>query len=171
MGGSEGAMIVAMAAPLVPETRGVVLLSGGGGLTFGEEVVQSASAQMLESGMPPEKVEQEADAMRQFMTTFAKDPTPYKEWGSDGRLARNTHLWWAHAVNLRLSTPLLQTPAPLLILHGRSDQGTPYRSAELLLQTLTFSHKTNLEFRPYSGGHSPPEEEVLKAVEWAVERF
>ncbi|MCA9775212.1 MAG: hypothetical protein KC800_00790 [Candidatus Eremiobacteraeota bacterium] len=169
LGGSEGAMIAAMTAPLLPETRGVVLMSGGGGLTFGEEVVESAGRQMLDSGMEPDKVDEEKVAMRSFLLGLAKNPTPYEEWGSDGKLARNTYLWWAHAVKLRLSDSLRRVEAPILILHGISDQGTPFRSTEILLEELTYSGKTDVEFQPYDGGHSPPPERIWEALFWALE--
>lgn len=171
LGGSEGAMIAAMTAPLLPETRGVVLMSGGGGLTFGEEVVESAGQQMSLSGMEPDKVEQEKAAMRRFFAGLAKNPTPYEEWGSDSKLARNTYLWWAHAVKLRLSNSLQRVQAPILILHGLSDSGTPYRSAEILIEELTFAGKQDVELRPYEGGHSPPPEKIREALDWALERL
>ena len=157
-----------VAAPLLPETRAVVLLSGGGGMTFGEEVVEGAGRQMLESGMSPEEAEKETESLRQFLYDLAKNPTPDKEWGSDGKLARNTYLWWAHAARLRLAISLRRVQAPMLILHGRDDRGTPYRSAELLLEELSFAGKSNVSFRPYQGGHTPPEEEILSALNWAV---
>jgi pimeloyl-ACP methyl ester carboxylesterase len=171
VGGSEGAMIAALTAPLLPETRAVVLLSGGGGLTFGEEVVEGAARQMLDSGMDPEKVEEEIAAMREFLANIGKNPDPYREWMSDGKLVRNTYLWWAHAVPLRLTTSLQRISAPVLVLHGRSDLGTPYRSAEMMMEELSFSGKTNFEFRPYDGGHTPPGEEMLGALKWAVEQL
>ena len=40
-GGSEGSMVAAMLAPLVPETRAVLLFSSGGGSDFGAEVKAS----------------------------------------------------------------------------------------------------------------------------------
>lgn len=171
IGGSEGAMIAAMAAPLFPETRGVVLLSGGGGMTFGEEVVQGAGRQMAESGMESAEVEKEMEAMRGFLAGLAKESTPYKEWGSDEKLARNTYLWWAHASQLRLSTPLSRVDAPILILHGRDDLGTPFRSAEILTEELLFNGRTRVELRPYEGGHSPPEEKILEALDWVSQRL
>ena len=168
VGGSEGAMIAAMTAPLLPETRGVVLMSGGGGLTFGEEVVESAGQQMSDSGMEQDLVEQEKAAMRRFLAGLAENPTPYEEWGSDGKLARNTYLWWAHAVKLRLSNSLQRVRAPILILHGVSDSGTPFRSAQILMEELAFAGKSDVEFRAYDGGHSPPPEEIRKALDWAL---
>jgi pimeloyl-ACP methyl ester carboxylesterase len=171
LGGSEGAMIAAMTAPLLPETRGVVLMSGGGGLTFGEEVVESAGRQMLDSGLDPKKVEEEKVAMRGFLAGLAQNPTPYEEWGSDGELARNTYLWWAHAVRLRLSNSLQRVEAPILILHGLSDEGTPFRSAEILMEELKFAGKSGVQFRSYDGGHSPPPEEIQEALNWALQRL
>jgi pimeloyl-ACP methyl ester carboxylesterase len=171
VGGSEGAMIAALTAPLLPETQAVVLLSGGGGLTFGEEVVEGAARQMLDSGMEPENVEKEIAAMREFLANISENPDPFKEWMSDGKLVRNTYLWWAHAVPLRLTTSLQRVEAPVLVLHGRSDLGTPYRSAEMMMEELSFAGKTNIEFRPYEGGHTPPNDEILKALDWAAERL
>ena len=132
---------------------------------------ESAGGQMLDSGMEPDQVEEEKVAMRSFLLGLTKNPTPYEEWGSDGKLARNTYLWWAHAVKLRLSDSLRRVEAPVLVLHGISDQGTPFRSTEILLEELTYSGKTDVEFQPYDGGHSPPPERVQEALDWALERL
>jgi len=166
VGGSEGAMVAAMTAPLLPEVEAVVLLSGGGGLSFAEEVLEGAGRQMLESGMPEAEVDQRLVEMREFMRDVGDDPSPYKEWMSDGKLVRNTHLWWAHAVDLRLTTALERVQAPVLLVHGRSDTGTPVRSAELLIEELTAKGKLNIELRLYDGGHAPPREKVTEALRW-----
>ena len=168
-GGSEGAMIAAMTAPLIPETRAVLLLSGGGGLTFAEEVLESVRMQMTGAGATEKEVEQRLSQMRQQMELIRQQPDPNREWMSDGGLVCNTHLWWARALPLRLATSLARVEAPILIVHGRADTSTPLASAEKLKETL--EGKLGLEYRTYDGGHSPPLEVLQSALTWLVERL
>ena len=71
-------------------------------------------------------------------------------------------------MKLRLSNSLQRVRAPILILHGVSDSGTPFRVAQILMEELAFAGKSDVWFRAYDGGHSPPPEEIRKALDWAL---
>lgn len=154
-GGSEGGVIAAMAAPLIPETRAVVLLASAGGLTFGEELLHL---------MPPS---QHAE-MHVMYEKVRQEPLPSREWLSDGKLARNTWLWWSKALPVAAVRSLLRTDAPILMVHGTTDGATPLESAERLAAEFARAGKGNLEFRRYPGGHSPPPEVIEEALLWML---
>lgn len=171
LGGSEGAMIAALASPLLEQTQGVVLLSAGGGLSFAEEILLGVRQQMLASGADEGAVEQQMQVMRDVMEEMRDNPTPFKEWGSDGDLARNTYLWWSQAMPLRLSIPLLQSQVPLLIFQGEDDVGTPLESGLALKQQLQEGGREHFEFRTYKGGHAPPTEVLQASLQWLISKL
>jgi len=171
LGGSEGAMLAALSAPLIPETRAVVLISGGGGDTFAEEIDQIVSGQMRQSGAPASKIEEQTKAFRQLCQQVHAEPTTLKEWGSDGKLARNTHLWLSRAEDLAIYRPLLRVDVPILVVHGAQDASTPLHSAQKLEQIFREHGKSNLQLRIEEGdGHAPSAQSLQRTLEWAIQR-
>ncbi|MFN8611759.1 MAG: prolyl oligopeptidase family serine peptidase [Vulcanimicrobiota bacterium] len=164
LGGSEGAMLAGLSAPLIPETKAVVLISGGGGDSFAEEIVQMMSSQ----GAPPAQTEQFLALCRQSHI----EPSTTKEWGSDGKLARNTHLWLSRAEDLTLYRPLLRVDAPILVIHGGQDKSTPVHSAQRLKQIFAEAGKTNLELRiEAEDGHGPSADSMRRTLDWVITRL
>ncbi len=164
LGGSEGAMLAGLAAPLVPETRGVVILSGGGGITFAEEITEMMRS--LGAG------EAQLAEFAALCSAVHREPTTLKEWGSDGKLARNTHLWLSRAEDLAIWRPLLRVDAPILVVHGGKDESTPVRSAERLHEVFKTAGKTNLELRiEDEDGHSPSAGSLERTMEWVLARL
>lgn len=139
VGGSEGAMLAGLTAPLIPGTRAVALISGGGGDTFAEEVTQM----MRDQGAG----EKQLGEFRQLCEQVHQQPTTTREWGSDGKMARNTHLWLSRAEDLAIYRPLLRVQAPILIVHGAADKSTPVHSAEKLQEIFQQAGHTNLQLR------------------------
>jgi len=159
LGGSEGAMLAGLAAPLVPETRGVVILSGGGGVTFAEEIAEM----MASMGAGPKQIE----GFRELCRQVHREPTTLKEWGSDGKLSRNTHLWLSRAEDLAIWRPLLRVDVPILVVHGGKDESTPVRSAQRLAEIFRAEGKTNLELRiEAEDGHAPSAGSMDRTFEW-----
>ena len=76
-GGSEGGAVAAMGAPLIPETRAVIIWSSGIGLPVG---------QMIRSALPP-AVQTEAD--RVFAEARA-NPAADRQWGGASYLGGPT---------------------------------------------------------------------------------
>ena len=164
LGGSEGAMLAGLTAPLIPETKAVVLISGGGGDTFAEEIAQMMSSQ----GAPQAQVEQFQALCRQTHI----EPTTTKEWGSDGKLARNTHLWLSRAEDLAIYRPLLRVDTPILVVHGAQDKSTPLHSAQRLNQWFQEAGKTNLELRiEAQDGHGPSAQSMQRTLHWVTTKL
>lgn len=164
VGGSEGAMLAGLTAPLIPETRAVVLISGGGGDTFAEEITQMMQAQ----GAPPQQLEQFQELCRQVH----QEPTTRQEWGSDGKMARNTHLWLSRAEDLAIYRSLLRVEAPVLVVHGAADKSTPLHSAQKLLELFQQAGHTNLELRiEKEDGHSPSAQSMEATLDWVIDKL
>ena len=172
VGGSEGGMLAGLLAPLVPETRGVVILSSGGGLSFGEELRLMIAAQMRSQGAPPEKVDLELRKLEEVFQQARREPSTTREWGSDGKLARNTHLWLSQALDLNIWRSLLGFRGPILVVHGTADASTPVESARELERRFREAGRSNLELRLDPGGqHGPRPEVIQESLDWVVERL
>lgn len=171
LGGSEGAMIAGMSAPMVPDLKALVLISAGGGTTFGEAVLGSIRQHMEGSGMKGEVLETALAGVRRETTQMMSEPVINKEWASDGELVRCTYKWWASAWNLKLSTPLMSVDSPILAIHGNHDRNIAVACASLLESRLLEAGKENFELRTYDGGHAPTEEAMSEALDWVVARL
>lgn len=171
LGGSEGAMVAALAAPLCTDLKGVVLLSGGGGGTFGQEVLNSVQNFMVESGATESEIRARLQSMRQQMEEIRREPVWSKEWLSDGELSRNTYLWWAAAWDLQLKIPLMRVTHPVLAWQGESDRSVRPESGYALAEAMRVSGKNNFEFRTYPGEHAPPPEVLTASLDWILRRF
>ncbi|MBX3172767.1 MAG: prolyl oligopeptidase family serine peptidase [Candidatus Eremiobacteraeota bacterium] len=164
VGGSEGAMLAALSAPLIPETRAVALISGGGGDTFAEEITQMMRAQ----GAPDGQLKQ----FQELCAQVHQEPTTTREWGSDGKMARNTHLWLSRAEDLAIYRPLLRAEAPILVVHGAADQSTPLHSAEKLQEIFQEAGHQNLQLRiEKEDGHSPSAQSMEATLEWVIDKL
>ncbi len=164
VGGSEGAMLAGLTAPLIPENRAVALISGGGGDTFAEEILQTMQSQ----GAKKEQLQQFQDLCAQSH----REPTTLKEWGSDGKLARNTLLWLSRAEDLAIYRPLLRVDTPILIVHGAVDKSTPVHSAQKLQEIFARAGHTNLTLRIESeDGHAPSAQSMDSTLEWVVDKL
>lgn len=131
-GGSEGGATVAMLAPLVPETKAVIVFSSGIGLPVGDLIRKALPAPFAAEA---EGIFREAKAA----------PTGEKRWGGA------SYRWWADAVDLLPARSLLQTPAPTLLIHGSRDQSAPIVSARATRDLFAAAGNGNLTYREYEG--------------------
>lgn len=170
-GGSEGAMVAALAAPLCQDLKALVLFSGGGGGIFGNEVLGSIRMSMESGGANEAAITARMDEMARQLEEIRREPVSTKEWLSDGELSRSTYRWWAQAWGIQLSLPLLKVEAPILALQGFSDENVPAASAELLAEKMKAAGRENFHLRTYQGGHGPPDEVVTESLDWALQQL
>lgn len=170
-GGSEGAMIAAMTAPLVPETEAVLLFSGGGVLNFGQEVKLGIAHQMRVGGASESDIEQQADTIERQWAEVVDNPSHQQEWGSDGELARNTYLWWANAIPIALHRPLLQVTDPIRVYQGSRDDQVRPELSQGLSRLFHQANRTNLELVMYDGEHVPSAEVITEGLNWLAEKL
>lgn len=172
VGGSEGGMLAGLLAPLVPEARAVVILSSGGGMSFDEEIQRMVAGYLTSQGAPPEKVAEELRKLQEVFQRARREPSTTHEWGSDGKLARNTFLWLSRALDLSIWRALLAFRGPVLVVHGTADASTPVESARELQRRFLEAGRSNLELRLDPGGqHGPRPEVIEESLNWVVERL
>ncbi len=132
MGASEGGAVAAMLAPLVPETAAVIVLSSGIGVPVGELIRAAVPAPVA------------SEAPRIFAEARA-NPTGQRRWGGA------SYRWWADAVGVTPAVMLLQTSAPILLIHGTRDQFAPVATARATRDLLARQGRANLTYREYDG--------------------
>lgn len=131
-GGSEGGAIAAMLAPLVPETRAVIVWSSGIGQPVGA---------MIRAALPPQ-IQAEAD---RIFSEARGNPTPDRQWGGA------SYRWWADALDTVPARSLALTPSPALVIHGTRDQSAPVASARATRDLVRAAGKANFTYREYEG--------------------
>lgn len=170
-GGSEGAMIVSLTAPLCQDLVALVLFSGGGGTIFGDEVLAGMRKGMEAAGADQAAISARLQAVAEQLAAIREEPLSSKEWLSDGELARNTYRWWAQAWDLQMALPLLRVEAPILSLHGVDDESVLVAGSYLLAEKMKDAGRENFQLRTYQGGHGPPTEVITESLDWIVGRF
>lgn len=129
-GGSEGGAVAAMLAPLVPETRAVVIRSSGIGVPVGE---------LIKAAVPPSIAAQVGAVLAEAKT----NPTGEKRFGGA------SYRWWADAADLVPARALLQTDIPVLLIQGSRDQFAPVETARATRDLFAAAGKQNLTYREY----------------------
>ena len=131
-GGSEGGAIAAMLAPLIPETRSVIIFSSGIGVSV-SDLIRSAIPVPVAAQLPA--ILKEAKA----------NPSPTKRFGGA------SYRWWAEAADIIPARLLLQTDAPILFIHGTRDQFAPLSAARATQTMFIEAGKNNLVYREFEG--------------------
>lgn len=151
VGGSEGGLVAEMAAPLVGETSAVVAIASGEGMPMRELLPIQMAAEMRQSGASSSAVDAHLADVRKQMDEFRQNPTPWKQWGSDGKVAVNTWRWWDSILDVRALNALEQVDAPILIVQGADDVQCPLESARIIEERFAALKKHNLTLRRYPG--------------------
>lgn len=155
-GGSEGGAVAAMAAPLIPEVRAVIVWSSGIGQPVGE---------MIRSVLPP-PMQQEAP---RIFEEARDNPTGGRQWGGA------SYRWWADAVDLVPARSLVQARAPILLVHGGRDRSEPVASARATDELMRAAGRPHFTYREYpdydhfmvdSAGVDHRAEVVAEIAEW-----
>ncbi len=131
MGGSEGGAVAAMLAPLVPETRAVVIVSSGIGVSV---------ADLIRSAVPPPVAAQ----LNSVLAEAKANPT------SEKRFAGASYHWWAEAADVTPAAMLLQTDVPILLIHGARDQFAPVATARATRDLISAAGRRNLTYWEYA---------------------
>ena len=150
-GASEGGQIAALTAPLVPETAMIAMLASGGGLTMAEELPIAFQRLLRRQGATEEQILQKKAELESQYALIKADPTPWKEWLSDGNFARNTYRYWDSILWVKAMPLLEKMDIPMLLVHGTEDTSCPIESSEALVARFNSLGKTNLTFLKYPG--------------------
>ena len=153
-GGSEGVPVAAWAASLVPETKALVLLGGGGSYTFR----QCLEAEWAATGQPVEKLRSELN----LVTVQAPADHPF---------LGHSVAWWRDILPLREDIFLRQVGCPMLIVHGELDPQTPAASrARLIEEFRQLGRANDLEVRVIHGAdhNLGATQAPLDAIDWML---
>lgn len=131
-GGSEGGAIVAMLAPLVPETRAVVIESSGIGVPVGELVRQAVPEPMRTQAL-------------EIFAAARRNPSADEIWGGA------SYRWWADAVDQVPARSLVQADVPVLLVQGGRDQNAPVATARATRDLFVARGRTNLTYWEFEG--------------------
>jgi alpha-beta hydrolase superfamily lysophospholipase len=129
-GGSEGGAVAALLAPLVPETRAVIIESAGIGVSVGE---------LIRSSVPPAVAAQ----IPSILALAKANPTGIHRFGGA------SYRWWADAMDVTPALALLQTDAPILLIHGARDSLAPVSTARATRDLFARARRTNLTYAEY----------------------
>ena len=129
-GGSEGGAVAALLSPLVPETKAVVIVSSGIGVSV---------ADLIKSAVPPPV----AAKIPGIVVDARANPTGSKRFGGE------SYRWWADAADIVPARALLETTAPVLLIHGARDQFAPVSTARATRDLFASRGKANLTYWEY----------------------
>lgn len=168
-GGSEGADVASRLA--VPaHADAVIVLSLGGGHTFGEDVRWSVEQQMIREAVPRAEW---PDVGTVFSEAKAA-PRSGKTWGGSG------YRFWADSVDHRAADDLVRFDGPILMIHGSADISMPIASARATLDMFAEKKRCNLTFWEYASydhgmtdpaGQSHMAEVLDQAATWVTKRL
>jgi len=165
VGGSEGGDI---AARLAAQSRSdaVVLISTGGGTTFGELVRASLIEQMERQSVPRD---QWLDIDGIFARARANPESTEVEGGYSYR-------YWADSIDLKTVDDMLKTAAPILLIQGTDDTSTPLYTARTAVDAFIKEKRCNLTYWEKTGyshsmvdldGNDRLQEVLAQASSWA----
>jgi pimeloyl-ACP methyl ester carboxylesterase len=142
MGASEGATVAAMAAPLLPETRGIVLINGSIGRPFSEGWADAMAASVKAHGGDAKAEQGARDQAKATWERARANPTARETAFG----ASNTLKWWDSIIDIRPSNQLLLTGAPILLMQGDRDGMTPPESARIVAEQFRKQGRDNLTY-------------------------
>ncbi len=160
-GGSEGGAMVTLAASRIPETRVLIVLSSGLGMTM---------AETLTSVVPPEVAEH---LRRQFQEIRA-NPDSSEVWSA------HSYRWWHEVLDHDFTTDLLAVDVPILLIQGGRDESVPVASGRNARKAFKQAGRTNLTYREYphldhgmsdADGQSRLNKVITDAGEWLNHRL
>ncbi len=147
-GFSEGAILAALIGPQISETKALIMLSGGGGMTLREDIL------LLETKNPPPGITH--SCWNQIKLTYLKlmfaglkffpNNSTYTFLGSNHSLK-----YWNTIADYKPLYSLEKLDIPLYLAHGTMDTNCPIESAEILVRHFKQIGKNNLCYRKYTG--------------------
>jgi pimeloyl-ACP methyl ester carboxylesterase len=155
-GGSEGGAMVTLGAARLPQTRALVVLSSGLGMTMAESLSQVVPPEAQEYIKPQlEKIRANPESSRVF--------------------SEHSHRWWSEVLDRDFLDDLLALDIPILLIQGGRDDSVPVASGRKVSQAFDQAGRTNLTYREYPAldhgmvdgdGHSQLEMVISDAGAW-----
>lgn len=159
-GGSEGGNVAAILGARV-EADAAILLSTGGGMTFGEAILQT--------------VPEEGWASVNAAFAHARENSQSAEvW------AGSSYRYWADALDRRVADNMLEARTAFLLIQGGSDVSSPVSSARITSDLFAENGRCNLTYWEFAGynhamvdsqGKSHMGDVVDSAIQWANQQL
>lgn len=168
-GGSEGGDVIArLSAPA--EADATILISTGGGKTFGEMVRQSILDEMERHKVP----EESRPPVDRVFEQARANPMSTEIW------AGSSFRFWADAIDHRIVDSMLQADTDFLLVQGGRDTSTPVEMARIVADRFSEAGRCNLTYWEFPGldhgmadaaGTSRMSEVLAMAATWAEQRL
>ncbi|TCU18193.1 alpha/beta hydrolase family protein [Rhizobium sullae] len=169
IGGSEGGDVVArLAAPTKADAA--IMISTGGGKTFGEMVQQSILDEMKRHSVPKEHW----PPVEAVFEKARKNPESSEVW------AGSSYRFWADAIDHRSVDSMLRSNASLLLIQGGKDTSTPVELARIVADTFAEAGRCNLTYWEFPGynhgmadadGTSRMRDVLMQSATWLQEQL
>ncbi|OCW59550.1 alpha/beta hydrolase family protein [Hoeflea olei] len=134
-GGSEGAEVAARFIASYP-VDAAILMSLGGGRRFGEDIREVMLDDMKRAGVPAEQLPDIDLVFQRIRDT----PESAEVWGG------SSFAYWADSIDRRAVDFMMESDAPLLLIHGSADLSVPVASARLAVAAFEQSGRCNLTY-------------------------
>ncbi|GHB23103.1 alpha/beta hydrolase [Pseudovibrio japonicus] len=139
IGGSEGGSVAAaLAEPSHADV--VVLISTGGGVTFGQMVQDSIMDTMRRHSVP----EAEWPAVDAAFAHARENPESSDTW------AGSSYRYWADAIDRKPVDDMLKANSAFLLLHGSADSSSAVQSARMTADRFADAKRCNLTYVEFS---------------------
>ena len=143
-GVSEGGLIVAEAAAMLPETDAVIMISSSP-MPFGDVYKHNIRSSAKNETMPANVARQLLFGADDLFTEMIADPDPDKSWGGQ------SYYWWASILPKRPLAALMQVDAPILVVHGDRDIYADWYESRKAVRAFRDAGKCNLKYVEFEG--------------------
>jgi len=148
MSSSEaGKAIASLLSGMVPETRGIILLGCGGGMSPADEVILREAKELDRKGAGKDRIERESLRLRDQFAAMLADPQSLRSWGGRGE----TYRWWSSLLVVDPMGNLEKTNVPVYIAQGTEDRADPVESADMAASRLKALGRADVTYVRYEG--------------------
>lgn len=147
VGASEGATLAPILATYIPETKKIVLLGSGGGMTMKEDFQLLEKSRLAREAKNTEEIKKEILIIENQMNEMINNPLSTKTWAG----GTNTYKWWASILNVRPLEYMLDLDIPILLMHGDRDTSSSIETSRLSDNQFKLKEKKNLSYKEYKG--------------------
>lgn len=145
IGGSEGAHLAPILATYIPETKKLVMMASGGGLTMAEDFILVTKAQLAKAAKNTNEIKIEIEKIEKQFNEMLGNPVSNKFYAGE----TNTYKWWASILKQRTANYLLELEIPIFLVHGDNDLSSSVETSRITEKMFNLKEKKNLRYKEY----------------------
>lgn len=145
IGGSEGAHLAPILATYIPETKKLVMMASGGGLTMAEDFILVTKAQLAKAAKNTNEIKVEIDKIEKQFSEMLENQVSSKIYAGE----TNTYKWWASILKQRTVNYLLELDIPIFLVHGDNDSSSSVETSRITEKMFKVKEKNNLRYKEY----------------------